>query len=300
MIALVSTVKNEAGSDEAKWQLLDFLASIERQTRRPDLMVITDGGSTDETLDILKSCRDSGMSYMRVIPLGGGNRSFGRNEAIREAMQEGADIIACTNVSVLNEDWLERIVAPIEYSDDIDVVGGGYRIDTETLREWAAAKTTQYSHREARDKKFVSALSMAFTVEVWKNVGGFPEELDTSEDTVFVRRLRDAACGFHYEPTAIVHWRPSTLTVRGAYKTYKQFAETDYKAKVNERQYIATLLAYLMPFMLAIVGAPLTGLFGYFLWLVYRCRKAGIFGIPYAVAVDMARIKGYWGKFFHG
>lgn len=283
--AIIATVLNENRDIHA------FLASIEKQTRTPDLVVIVDGGSSDGTWGKLQVW-DWGdlISFIAQKP---GNRSVGRNEAIRIAAEHGAEIIACTNVSVLDPEWLERIAEPIEYGD-VDVVGGSYRIHTYGWRERIAGAVTQYNQKEAESVGFVTALSMAFTTEAWRNVGRFPEELDTSEDTVFVQRLRDAACKFAHAPMAMVDWHPSTLTLRGAYRTYKQFADTDRKAGVKHRQYTVTFFIYYGSLVAAILGFGSFALFSVAVWLLWRSRKAQFLGIPYVIAVDAGRIGGYF------
>ncbi len=281
-VALISTVKDEEADLPA------FLRSIEAQTRKPDIVVITSGKSSDKTDEILQEHEDTHYEDCFVwLPLEGGNRSFGRNEAIRFAMEEGIDIIACTNVSVLDASWLELIVNPIE-SGQADVVGGTFVIPTHTDGELALALLTQYTLQEIQQEGFVSALSMAFTVEAWRKVKGFSEEFDTSEDTEFVQRLHDSGARFSYSPLAMTKWKPPTLTLRGATKTYYQFAVTDGKAGLMNDQYGLTYLAYLI--------FPLTPL-----WLLFRIRKvvrAGLWSqIPYvltsAIAIDFGRMIGY-------
>lgn len=281
-VAVISTVKNEEADLPA------FLRSIESQTRKPDIVVITSGRSDDRTDEILQEFEDTHYDDGFVwLPLDGGNRGFGRNEAIRFAGKEGIDIIACTNVSVLEPLWLEHIVAPIE-AGQAEVVGGQFHIPTVTEHDEAMALLTQLSIRQVRDQRFVTALSMAFTVGAWRLVGGFPEELDTSEDTEFVRRLRRAALRFSYQWNASTAWKPSTLTLRGATKTYYQFAVTDGKAHLLGKQYGVTFLVYLFPLLLPF-------------WLMFRVRKvisAGLLRqIPLALVasfnMDVARMVGY-------
>ena len=111
--AIVATVRNEAS------RISEFLASQERQTRKPDAIVITDGGSTDSTQQALSdfaSCTSLPFRWAAVP----GNRSRGRNEAIRIAE---ADLIAVTDVSVLDPEWFERIIEPLERGE-ADVVAG--------------------------------------------------------------------------------------------------------------------------------------------------------------------------------
>jgi len=290
-VALIATVRNEAA------ELPAFLDSILKQTRKPDFIVITSGKSDDETDEILQEFEDKHYEDGFVwLPLDGGNRSFGRNEAIGFAVGAGADIIACTNCSVLSPDWLAQIILPIEL-DAIDLVGGFWAIRTYTDREEAMALLTQWSDEQVREP---AALSMAFTSEVWKNAGGFPEDLDTSEDTEFVRRARALAIDETFVPNAIVTWRPKTLTLRDATRTYYKYAVTDGKAGLLPGQYGATYLVYALYFG-ALATMPWLGAFWLLAWLGFRVRKVVrkglLFEVPYtmaaALAMDMARMIGY-------
>src|SRR5256712_2304779 len=111
--AIVATVLNEAR------HIREFLVSLEAQSRIPDVIVITDGGSTDGTPEMLHE-----FAAATRLPLHweivAGNRARGRNAAIQVA---DADVIAVTDVNVLEPHWFERIVDPLVRSE-ADVVAG--------------------------------------------------------------------------------------------------------------------------------------------------------------------------------
>ena len=125
MISLIATVLNEG---ESIRQLLD---SIIAQTRPPDEIVIVDGGSSDDTVAIMKGYSD--RLPLQVIALPGCNISAGRNCAIRAAR---GDIIAVTDAGVrLKDTWLDEISAPLLRDSGIDVVAGFFRCrSAESLR----------------------------------------------------------------------------------------------------------------------------------------------------------------------
>ena len=98
-VSLIITVLNEARS------LPTLLDSIAAQTRPPDEVIICDGGSTDNTIDLLRAER---RFPVRVIERPGSNISQGRNAAIAEASGE---VIASTDAGVrLDPQWLEKLV----------------------------------------------------------------------------------------------------------------------------------------------------------------------------------------------
>ena len=96
MISLIATVLNEGDN------IRHLFDSIQRQTRRPDEIVIVDGGSEDDTLASMRAYAD--VLPLRIFVEPGCNISQGRNRAIAEAR---GDIIAVTDAGVrLSETWL--------------------------------------------------------------------------------------------------------------------------------------------------------------------------------------------------
>ena len=296
--ALVATVRNEAS------RIDEFLASLERQTRTPDAIVVTDGGSTDDTPQRLAAfaARTKLPFRWSSVP---GNRSKGRNAAIRIAE---ADLIAVTDVSVLDPSWFERILAPLERGE-ADIVAGWYELLVETPKERAVGLLTQYSLDQVRPETFLpSSRSVAFTKKAWEKAGGYPEDLATTEDTVFDLRLRQAGCRFVFEPQAIVRWRPAT-TAATAYRMYRQFAESDGQAGIflaSYSRYGFVYGAYAAGLLLLILGIlwwPLWVLLlvGGITYVLFRIRKVVRVAlwsqIPYAIvvgfALDAAMLTGY-------
>ncbi|MDX1535016.1 MAG: glycosyltransferase, partial [Thermoplasmata archaeon] len=196
--ALIATVLNEAAAID------EFLRSMEAQTRTPDVIVVTDGGSTDGTLDRLAAfAASTSLPFQHAeVP---GNRSVGRNEAIRVSE---ADVIAVTDVTVLDPAWFETIVAPLE-AGEADVVAGWYEVLATTKKERAVGLLTQFSpHQVDPDTFLPSSRSIAFTRSAWEAVGGYPEAYAKNEDTVFDIELRRAGLRFAFAPDAVARWRP--------------------------------------------------------------------------------------------
>lgn len=300
--AIVATVRNEAS------RIGEFLASLEAQTRKPDAIVVTDGGSTDGTQQALSdfAARTAIPFRWAAVP---GNRSRGRNEAIRIAE---ADLIAVTDVSVVDPVWFERIIEPLERGE-ADVVAGWYQLLVDTPRERAVGLLTQWSLSQVRPETFLpSSRSVAFTRAAWERVGGYPEDLATTEDTVFDLRLREAGLRFVFEPRAVVRWRPAT-TVRSTYTMYRQFAVSDGEARLflfSQSRYGLLYLVYGGALVLLVLGLLWPVLFAYVVvalvlggvaYLGYRIGK--VIGarlwrqIPYAIgvalAMDISRLAGY-------
>jgi len=152
-VSLIATVLNEG---ESIRRLMD---SIVAQTRQPDEIVICDGGSTDNTVEVIESYAD--RLPLRVIVRPGANISEGRNIAIAAATH---DVIASTDAGVrLDPCWLERLVAPFEADPGVQVVAGFFLPDTRTPFEVAMGATVLPELRDIDPKKFMpSSRSVAY------------------------------------------------------------------------------------------------------------------------------------------
>jgi len=296
--AIAVTVLNEA------LHIREFLASVEAQSRHPDVIVITDGGSTDGTQEMLQDFASATQLPFRwkVVP---GNRSRGRNAAIRLA---DVDAIAVTDVNVLEPQWFERIVEPLERGD-ADVVAGWYEPIGDTPRERAMGCMTLYSIDQVDPDSFVPASrSIAFTRAAWERVGGYEERLDAAEDTYLVLAMRLAGLRFVFEPRAVVRcWTPAS--VREAFRTYRQYANSDGRARLlgaPQTHYAQLYGIYGAGVILLILGVqwPIAWIAfsaGALSYVVYRIRKVLQARLPaqvprsivVALAVDLAQILGY-------
>lgn len=305
-VAVVTTVKDEEAD------ILKFLRAMEAQTRKPDLFVLVVSPGTDRTREIVGWWAETTFleTDIQVVPC---NRSVGRNIGIQYAIREGADVIALTNVCEPEPSWLEMLVMPIEstfcdctdpleHPPQVDVVGGSWILDTRSNREDAMGLLTQFSQDQLNEER-LSALNMAVRADTFADIGMFDPELDTSEDTEFVQRLvGKSEHVIKFQPGAVVKWRPSTLTLRGAVKAFFQFAKTDGKAGLLfPEQYGPTYLAYLFIAVPAILGVPVLSGLLLFGWLAFRVRKVINNGLleyaPYTMAtalgIDIARVIGY-------
>ena len=296
--AIVATVRNE----EAR--LEEFLASLERQTLRPDIVVVTDGGSTDGTPQRLEAFASRTSLPFRWASAPG-NRSVGRNAAIRLAE---ADAIACTDASVLDPVWFERIIAPIERGE-ADLVAGWYELLTDRPKDRCIGLLTQYSLDQIRAADFLpSSRSVAFTRGLWERAGGYPEAFEGNEDSLFdlaVERLHPRKA---FVPDAVVRWRPAA-SIPGVYRQYRKYAVGDGQAGIfltTGTRYGAYYAVYSGGIVLALLGIvwPLAWWVLLILGAAYvlvRARKilrAGLLRfLPYAtlliLAWDLSLMVGY-------
>ncbi len=277
-VSVIATVYNEGAAVD------DLLASLVRQTRRPDEVVIVDGGSTDDTLERLRRAEAAGELPLTVLSQPGANISVGRNAAIAAAR---GPLIACVDAGVrLDPGWLAALTAPFGGAEPPAVVSGFFVPDARSPFEVALAATTLPALRDVKAESFLpSSRSVAFLKSAWEAVGGYPEWLDYCEDLVFDLRLRAAGWRFAFAPQAVVAFRPRS-NLRAFFRQYYRYARGDGKADLWRRRHAVRYGTYLVavPGLLA-----LCLLAGPWWALGYLAGAAVMFATPYR------RLAGLWG-----
>lgn len=243
-VSVIATVLNEG---ESIRRLMDSFAA---QTRRPDEIVIVDGGSRDATADVIRSYAD--RLPVRVLVEPGANISRGRNIAIEHAT---GDIIAVTDAGVrLTETWLEHLVAPFDSRPETTGVAGFFLPDWTTIFEAAMSATVLPQREDINPATFLpSSRSVAFTKAAWQRVGGYPEWLDYCEDLVFDLRVKAFVGDFTFAPDALVYFRPRG-SLKSFYKQYYLYARGDGKADLWRKRHAIRYATYLigLPLILAL------------------------------------------------
>lgn len=263
-VTLISTVYNEANNIGL------FLDSLSMQTRLPDEVVICDAGSTDGTAEILKDFASKFSCSFNII-VEEGNRSHGRNTAIRHATHE---IIAGTDAGcVLDPHWLERIISPFEKDSSVDVVSGFYSACGKTWFEKCVAVATLSTKGVDPETFLPSTRSIAFRRSAWEDVGGLPEHLEYAEDTKFGLDLRAAGKRFVFASDALVYWRPRATLLQVFNQSYN-YARGNAEARILFFNYVRIHVRYLV-------------------WLVL---SVGLFISPWFFALWIPAVVPYWLK----
>ena len=234
-VSLVATTRNEADNIES------FLDSIFSQTRIPDEVIITDGGSTDDTARAIASY-SAAKHVVQLEVLPGANRSRGRNRAVELA---SFGIIAVTDAGCrLAEGWLEAIVRPFGECADVTAVAGFYAPEPANAVEACIGAMTLPGLEAVKPESFLpSSRSVAFTKQAWRDAGGYPEELDLNEDTAFDLRLVASGHAFRFAPDALVYWRPRKSPA-AVYRQFRSYARGDAQASIYARTYAAIYVRY--------------------------------------------------------
>jgi glycosyltransferase involved in cell wall biosynthesis len=219
-VCLTATLLNEAAN------LPEFLDSLLAQTRRPEQIVLVDGGSQDGSQDIIRQYIRRGAP-ITLIEKPGANRSVGRNTAVRAASRP---IIAmCDAGCRLAPDWLEKIVGPLERGE-VEVVSGHYVPEAKTLMQRAIAAATVPAVSEVNPATFLpSSRSVAFLKSAWEKCEGYPEWNSDGEDTIFDLALKKSEARFCFVPEALVYWRQQG-SLKALYRQFYRYARSDGQA----------------------------------------------------------------------
>lgn len=232
-ISVVVPVRDEERS------IRELLDSLLAQTRPPDEIVITDGGSTDATPQIIDDYIRRGAP-VRLIRAGAALPGRGRNLG---AAQASFEWIAFTDAGIrLANNWLEALVTKAAANDSIDVVYGSWAPVTDSFFKECAAiayvpPPALHDGELVRPRSIASALLRR---DAWRAVNGFPEDLRSAEDLLFMDRLEHAGYQIAYEPRAQVYWdlRP---TLWSTFKRFLIYSRNNIRAGLF-RQWQATIL----------------------------------------------------------
>lgn len=273
-ISVITTVYNECQQIE---RLLNSLAT---QSRRPDEIIICDGGSTDGTAAIIQAWMARNRDRLPTLQLlvePGANISRGRNLAIVAA---AGPYIAVTDAGVVLEPtWLAELVAPwIDREKGEPLAIAGFFLADTTQANADALATNQKPSlfltamaatvlpllAEIDPEKFLpSSRSVAFTKQAWTAAGGYPEWLDYCEDLLFdfaINAQRPSApTAFAWAPKAAVHFRPRG-SLRAFWTQYYRYARGDGKADLWRKRHIIRYVTYLVV-LPALLGHAFWGFF---------------------------------------
>jgi glycosyltransferase involved in cell wall biosynthesis len=250
-VSVIVPVRDEEHS------IRELLDSLLKQTRPPDEIVITDGGSVDATPQIIEEYIQKGAP-VRLIRAGAALPGRGRNLGAAAAQFEW---LGFTDAGIrLENDWLETLVARAAQDNSIDIVYGSWEPVTDTFFKECAA-IAYVPPPAPRDGILARPRFIASTLlrrAAWAKVNGFPEDLRSAEDLVFMDRLEAAGYRAVFEPRAQVHWnlRPTLLTT---FKRFLVYSRNNIRAGLW-RQWQATILfryaVLLVLLLLALIVDP--------------------------------------------
>lgn len=273
-LSLICTVFNE---EETIGKLID---SIAKQSLVPDEVLIVDGGSKDNTVgEIKKKIKEHKKLQIKML-IKKGNRSVGRNEAIKKSSNEV--ILSTDSGCVLDKNWIKNISRPFT-NKKIDVVAGYYKGKPENIFQKSLIPYVLVMEDKVNEKDFLPATrSMAFRKSIWKKVGGFNEKLSHNEDYEFANRLKKTGAKIVFAKNAVVDWYPRK-NLKEAFVMFFRFALGDAQAGIFREKVIFIFLRYVFAFYLLAIAVIMKSLFlnifiilcftSYLLWAIKKNYK---------------------------
>lgn len=238
-VTFIATIFNE---EKTLSRLLDSLLN---QTRFPEEVIIIDGGSTDTTSEIFQKYqslfKEKKITFHFAIKKG--NRSVGRNEAIRKATNE---IILISDAGCeLDKKWIEEMGNSFQ-DTSVEVVAGYYKGKHTTPFQEALIPFALVMPDRVDPSTFLPATrSMGIKKSVWEKVKGFPEKYSHNEDYVFAHALRDEGVKIVFNRNAIVYWYPRN-SLKQAFIMFWRFAYGDAESGILRRKVILLFVRYVL------------------------------------------------------
>jgi glycosyltransferase involved in cell wall biosynthesis len=317
-ISVVIPVRNEADSIRA---LLDGLLS---QTLRPAEIVITDGGSTDATREIISEYINNGAP-IRLLCEAAALPGRGRNLAAAQATNEW---IAFVDAGARPETtWLESLARRVQqksevrsqksevrsqkseirsrksevrnqktterdtggevvekdsdvFGKEIDVVYGCFEPVTDTLFKRCAvmAYVAPPVLIEGKLVRTRSVASLLMKRSLWETVGGFPEDLRSAEDLLFLNKVEQATARLVHAPDALVHWQVQA-TPALTFKRFVTYARNNMQAGLWRQWQAAIFIRYGLLVVSALPAIVFGGrwlLVTLLLWLLMLAARAAV------------------------
>lgn len=221
-ISVIVPVRNEETSIRA------LLEGLLNQTLKPAEIVITDGGSTDATPEIVSEYANRGVP-VRLIRERAALPGRGRNLA---AAQAANDWLAFVDAGTSPEpNWLESLAQRALPPSNVDVVYGSYEPVADTLFKRCAVMAYVPPPVEIEGKlvRSRSVVSLLMKRSVWQAVGGFPEDLRSAEDLLFINKIDQANFSIASAPDALVHWQVHS-TPWPTFKRFVTYARNNMRA----------------------------------------------------------------------
>lgn len=245
-VSLVVPVRDEAET------IHELFAALSAQTRRPDEVVLVDGGSTDGTAELMRAAGERDPS-IRVVETGGATPGKGRNVGIAAARHEWVALTDAGNEP--EPEWLERLIEVVERDPSVSVVYGNYEPVADTYFE-RCASLVYPSPKQSRPGGRMRGPFIASSLlrrEVWSAVGGFPD-LRAAEDLMFMEEIERRGFRTGWAPTATVWWRLRP-TLGSTFKKFVLYSRHNVWAERQRFWHygIARLYALASPFLLLAV-----------------------------------------------
>jgi len=195
-ISLVIPVFNESAS------IAELIRSIQEQTLQPDEIIFVDGGSSDDTIELINAQTGHDPRY-KTIRAGRAYPGKGRNIGATAAKNEW---IAFTDAGIrLDKDWLKFMAEKRNEEPACSVIFGNFSPKVNTFFERCAAIAYVQSSKPGSIRG-CSIVSCLLKKEAWEKVGGFPD-WRAAEDLAFIEKIEAAGFKLAFAPNSMAWWQ---------------------------------------------------------------------------------------------
>lgn len=270
-VSLIVTILNEEKT------IQNLLQSVLTQTLKPNEVIIVDGGSSDKSVLLVKSFLENNSKLNLKIKIKKGNRSIGRNFAIKNAKN---NLIAITDAGcTLDKNWLKELVAVYKKSK-APVVAGYYSASKSsdnplTDFQKAVVPYALVMPDKVDQKTFLPATrSMLIEKNVFLSLGGFDEKLNDNEDYAFANKLKKEKIKISFAKKAISFWQPRK-NIQDFYNMIFRFARGDIFAGIVRPKVVSIFVRYIIFYLLLLMSFKLflASMCFYSAWAIQKNKK---------------------------
>lgn len=207
--SMVIPVKNE------EKDILDLLKSIQAQSLQPDEVIIIDGGSTDNTINLIKQYKNNIKLNLKLIEMFSNSVSQQRNAGLKSSKY---DSIILTDTVILPSNFCLNFIGPLVEFNDVDLVAG--IVQPQKDNYWARKLIWDFSQIEFNEY-IPPGASMLMKKQLALKFNGFPEFIRyTGEDTLFDVNYRKQSKKWVVNTGAIAYWDAPDSEEKALKKAY--------------------------------------------------------------------------------
>jgi glycosyltransferase involved in cell wall biosynthesis len=193
--AVVTTTFNDADG------IIGFLDNIINQSMKPSVIIITDGGSKDTTVNLIKEYATTSEVPIHLFSPRRMNISEGFNYSIRQASTEFVCVSAVGNRYPKN--FFERMMAPFYNDLDLDLVCAN--VEGEIVNEFSKIYSSVIL--PSKGISLSGNHGMMVKTSLFEDIGYFYEKFHfAGEDEEFLQRVINCGKAIKVLPDCYVHW----------------------------------------------------------------------------------------------